>query len=87
MSWLDALKVFNAGGNNWCIPRKGTAEYDQVKAIMHGTAIHQPHSPAFNNRQLTQGQTTYTNSVQSIEHRAKIRALAQRVRPRSRRGD
>jgi len=35
LSWLEALKVWNTG-RMWCIPRKGTKEYDEVKAIMKG---------------------------------------------------
>lgn len=34
-SWLAALKEWNTRkGGCWCIPRKGTAEYEQVKEIM-----------------------------------------------------
>lgn len=33
-SWVAALKEWNARkGGCWCIPRKGTAEYEEVKAI------------------------------------------------------
>ena len=84
MSWLQALKVFNSGGNNWCIPRKGTPEYDEVKAIMHGHAaapkITSSHSS------LTPGEKRYASTIDSIEKREKIRALARRVRPLSTRG-
>ena len=34
--WLDALKQFNQGKTEWCIPKKGSAEYEQVKGIMTG---------------------------------------------------
>ncbi len=36
MRWLEALKVWNAEHNpgKWCVAKKGSAEYDQVKAIM-----------------------------------------------------
>ena len=35
MKWIDALKIYNAG-KMWCVPRKGTPEYDEVRRIMSG---------------------------------------------------
>ena len=37
MRWVDALKIYNEG-KAWCIPRKGTKEHAEVKAIMAGGA-------------------------------------------------
>ena len=39
MKWIDALKEWNATHNSgsWCIPRKGSDAYNQVRAIMAGT--------------------------------------------------
>jgi hypothetical protein len=35
MKWIEALKVWNGKkGGPWCIPRKGSAEYDAVREIM-----------------------------------------------------
>jgi len=36
--WILALKTFNSNRNNgmWCLPKKGSEEYEQVKAIMEG---------------------------------------------------
>ena len=36
MRWVEALKIWNAEHNpgKWCVARKGTEGYDQVKAIM-----------------------------------------------------
>lgn len=38
MKWMDAVKKWNADHNpeTWCIPRKGTTEYFEVRAIMEG---------------------------------------------------
>lgn len=38
MRWIEALKLWNAKHNpgKWCVARKGSPEYDQVKAIMTG---------------------------------------------------
>lgn len=36
-SWIQALKEWNTSkGNGWCVPKKGTADYDAVRAIMTG---------------------------------------------------
>ena len=31
---MDALKKFNAGKTGWCVPRKGTADYNKVMSLM-----------------------------------------------------
>ena len=33
-AWLTALKEWNSGRDMWCMPKKGTAEYNQVRALM-----------------------------------------------------
>ena len=35
-AWVKALKQYNAGKDTYEIPKKGSAAYDQVKAIMNG---------------------------------------------------
>ena len=38
-SWIQSLKLWNETNLHsgaWCVPKKGTAEYEQVKAIMKG---------------------------------------------------
>ena len=35
MKWVEALKKFNSGKGEWCVPRKGTREYDEVMSIMN----------------------------------------------------
>ena len=37
--WVSALKEMNKGSNNWCVPKKGTAEYQQVMNIMNKSSI------------------------------------------------
>jgi len=38
-SWLAALKEWNAKqGGRWRIPKKGSAEYEEVRAIMSKSA-------------------------------------------------
>jgi hypothetical protein len=38
MKWIEALKQWNAGKSGWCIPRKGTKEHAEVKALMGAAA-------------------------------------------------
>lgn len=33
-SWIKALKIFNKNKNEWCVPKKGTTEYNEVKKII-----------------------------------------------------
>jgi hypothetical protein len=32
--YMDALKKFNEGKSGWCVPRKGTADYQKVMSLM-----------------------------------------------------
>ena len=32
--WITALKTWNSGREKWCVPKKGTPEYDEVRKIM-----------------------------------------------------
>lgn len=32
-NWIRALKKFNKNKDEWCIPKKGSKEYNEVKAI------------------------------------------------------
>lgn len=34
MTWIQALKIWNKGKKKWTIPKKGTKEHAQIKAIM-----------------------------------------------------
>lgn len=37
-TWIEALKAWNAKkGGKYMIPKKGTAEYDEVRALMGGS--------------------------------------------------
>jgi len=46
MRWIDALKEWNKGSPKWCIPKKGSAEYDAVKEIMGGKKVEPAPAPA-----------------------------------------
>lgn len=36
VGWIEALRRYNLGGTSWCIPRKGTEEYEKVMKIRKG---------------------------------------------------
>ena len=40
MKWIEALKKFNAGKGEWCIPRKGSREHKEVLIIMQGATLY-----------------------------------------------
>jgi len=33
LTWIQALKIWNKDHNQWCVPRKGSKEYDEVEKI------------------------------------------------------
>lgn len=35
MKWMEALKQYNSGKGMWCIPKKGSPEYFDVRALMN----------------------------------------------------
>lgn len=34
--WIEALKKWNKDRDTWCLPKKGTKEYMEVRKIMEG---------------------------------------------------
>lgn len=42
MNWVQALKEWNKGRDTYCIPKKGTNEYNQVKKLMGSGAPAEP---------------------------------------------
>jgi len=82
MTWMQALKEHNKSKPTWCVPRRGTADHAHVKAMMRGEASRPATTSA-----LTQGQKTYSSSIEAIEQREKMKALARRIRPMARRGE
>jgi hypothetical protein len=55
MRWVDALKEWNKGSPTWCIARKGTKAYDEVKAIMAGKKIEAAAEPKAEAKPMAQG--------------------------------
>ena len=40
MKWIEALKKFNAGKGEWCVPKKGTPEHEEVLSLMPGATVY-----------------------------------------------
>ena len=40
MKWIEALKKFNAGKGERCIPRKGSREHKKVLSTMQGATVY-----------------------------------------------
>ena len=55
MRWIDALKEWNKGSPTWCIARKGTKAYDEVKAIQAGKKIEASAEPKAEAKPMAQG--------------------------------
>ena len=41
-TWMEALRAWNANKSVWCIPKKGTKAYNEVRAIMDGAPARRP---------------------------------------------
>lgn len=45
--WITALKQWNENkGGPWCVPKKGSTDYEAVKALMSGSAPAPAKAPA-----------------------------------------
>jgi len=42
VSWIDALRQYNAGMPSWCIPRKGTPGYEMIGRMRRGEPTETP---------------------------------------------
>lgn len=42
MTWIEALRVYNAGMPSWCVPRKGTSAYDTIVKLRRGEKTETP---------------------------------------------
>jgi hypothetical protein len=42
LPWITALRVFNAGKPEWCVPRKGTRGHETVQRIRQGEKMKTP---------------------------------------------
>ena len=66
MKWIDALKKWNSQKGNsdaWCIPKKGTKEYDKVKGIMEG----KPEAPAPPPPKMVMTRSAYNKAKQKAK--------------------
>lgn len=42
LSWIEALRAYNAGMPSWCVPRKGTPAYDTITKLRRGEKTETP---------------------------------------------
>jgi hypothetical protein len=42
MSYMEALRHYNDQSNEWCNPKKGTPEYEEVRALMNSNRVPLP---------------------------------------------
>ena len=73
MKWIDALKVYNAG-KMWCVPRKGTPEYDEVRKIMNRTKPEEVEKRNVERREKAAEQLKALDTRKKIEERRKEEA-------------
>ena len=76
MKWIEALKVYNAG-KSWCVPRKGTPEYDEVKKIMNRT------KPAEVEKRNVERREKSLEQLKALDTRKKIEERREKEKPKS----
>ena len=83
-AWIEALKEYNKGHNKWCVVKKGTPEYNEVKKIMERKSApkSKESEPAGKPRQLGPyewqiyyGQTTAQKRLSDEKQKAHIEKL------------
>ena len=60
--WIQALKEYNKGNGAWCLPRKGTKEYEKVRQIMDalkGVKTNKKQKEETNNKTPSKGRMEY----------------------------
>lgn len=75
MKWIDALKVYNAG-KIWCVPRKNTPEYDEVKKIMNRTKPAEVEKRNVERREKAMEQLKELDTRKKIEERREKEAAS-----------
>lgn len=55
VKWTEALKEWNAkhNGGKWCVPKKGTKEYEMVMKIVKGEKPEEPKEPEAPKKKFT----------------------------------
>jgi len=83
MKWIEALKLFNQG-RIWCVPKKGTEDYEIIKEIMRTGKLPdlkktaQPPVPAPSNKSLKPKSTSSVEQEQRSKLLSMLFELAQR---------
>jgi hypothetical protein len=66
LTYLAALKVFNAGSPSWCIPRKGTPGANRIERIRKGEKVESPKEIMDRLERKTQGKSKKTSQTISL---------------------
>jgi hypothetical protein len=67
LSWIEALKVYNAGMPSWCIPRKGTTAYDTITKLRKGEKTETPKELIDKLERKTQGKPKKEKRIVRID--------------------
>lgn len=67
MSWIDALRAYNAGMPSWCVPRKGTTAYDTIVKLRKGEKTETPKEIIDKLERKTQGKPKKEKRIVHIQ--------------------
>lgn len=68
LPWMIALKEFNSGKGEWCVPKKGSDAYAQVKRIQNRT------TPEETEKRNVERRAKAAEQLKAVDTRAKISA-------------
>lgn len=71
MKWVEALRIFNKNRGMWCIAKKGSPEYDEVKKIMNSS---KPEAVAKRNEERKEKSTEQLKEVVSASEKRREEA-------------
>ena len=89
MKWIEGLKIYNKDKAKWCIPKKGSAGYIEVKAIMAGEETPKQRkriAPITSGidvaTAMEQNQKRRSKLFDNFEYRMKVKDLGKRIKDR-----
>ena len=69
-AWIEALKEYNKGHDKWCVVKKGTPEYNEVKKIMErkqGKTPKEAHTMYKNSKSVMPNRNTLNANIPVTE--------------------
>jgi len=77
--WIEALKQFNRGKGMWCMPKKGSKEYIEVKKIMDNMKDITPKMKTTKKTVNSKSKSKSKSKMANSKKKEKIKKLSRRI--------